>query len=75
MLLFGDTRTSFNPVRERFEMFCKTPESQTLVSNFIRRVEDAQKQLAAAFPDRYAKAKETLNRDLAQMKEKLKLRE
>jgi len=48
------------------------PASEALVANFRQRVEDVQKQLVAAFPDAYSKTKETIRRDLEQMKEAIR---
>jgi hypothetical protein len=71
MLIFGETRTGFNPVLERFRLFLERPEGRSAASAFADRVEKVLKQLEAAFPGRYEKAKETVGRDLAEIKKSL----
>ncbi len=71
MLIFGETGTAFNPVLERFRLFLERPEGPSAASAFADRVEKVLKQFEAAFPDRYEKAKETVGRDLAEIKKSL----
>lgn len=72
MLLCGDTRTSFNPVLEKFRKLLDRPEGRTQAVELIRRVEDVLKRLIDAFPDQHSHTKETLRRDLEAMKLELK---
>ncbi len=71
MLIFGETRTGFNPVLEKCRLFLERPEGRSSAAAFADRVERVFKQFEAAFPGRYEKTKETVGRDLAEMKKNL----
>lgn len=71
MLLHGETRTSFNPVLERFHALLDDPDGRALAPGFVRRVEEVYRQIVDAFPDRYQRTKETISLHLSQMKREL----
>jgi hypothetical protein len=71
MLIYGDTKTSFNPVWERFELILKQPDSRIRAEAFVARLENAEKRLAAAFPDRYEETRKTIRGHIARMKQAL----
>ena len=71
MLIYGDTKTSFNPVWERFQQILQQPSLRAGAAAFIGRVENVEKQLALAFPDRFRKTRETIRGHIARMKQEL----
>ncbi|OGD19493.1 MAG: hypothetical protein A2W03_01090 [Candidatus Aminicenantes bacterium RBG_16_63_16] len=70
-LLYGDSRTSFNPVLERFRWLMGEPASHRLAVEFIGRVEGVEKELAEAFPGRFASTREAVRGHIAEMKKAL----
>jgi hypothetical protein len=70
MLIYGQPRTNFNSVLERFERIIQEPDAQTLAASFIRRLEDVAARLAKEFPSQYQKTLETIRIHLKQMEEK-----
>jgi len=70
-LLYGDSRTSFNPVLERFHLLISKPETRGLAAQFVSRVETVDKELGDAFPGQYASAHETVRGNIAEMKKEL----
>ncbi|MEW5901555.1 MAG: beta-N-acetylglucosaminidase domain-containing protein [Acidobacteriota bacterium] len=72
MLVYGDTRTSFNPVMERFRGLLRAPGGRDEAVVFVRRVEEALKQLSMAFPDQFARTKATIAGHIAAMQRELK---
>lgn len=71
MLLYGNTGTGFNPVLERFRGLIQRPETRGLAVDFLSRVERAEKQLAASFPDKYLSTRETVRGHVAEMRQEL----
>jgi hypothetical protein len=71
MLIYDDTKTSFNPVWERFQHILQQPGSRTRAEAFVARLENTEKQLAAAFPGRYGETIETIRGHIARMKQAL----
>jgi hyaluronoglucosaminidase len=74
MLIYGDINTSFNPIWERFQHILQQPGPRTKAEAFVARLENAEKQLAAAFPDRYGETKKTIRGHIARMKNALPTR-
>ena len=70
-LLYGDSRTGFNPVLERFRLLSAKPETRRLAEEFVGRVERVERELAEAFPGQFAAARETVRGHLAEMKKGL----
>ena len=70
-LMYNDSRTSFNPVLERFRVLSAKPETRRLAGEFIGRVEAVEKELGEAFPGRYQATRETIRGHLAEMKKGL----
>jgi hypothetical protein len=70
-LLYGESRTSFNPVLERFRLLMSKPETRSLAVRFLGRVEAVEKELREAFPGRYASTRETIRGHIAEMKKAL----
>ena len=71
-LTYGDTRTGFNCVLERFSRMLQEPDSRPLAERFIAHVEDVLNRLNKEFPEAYKNTKNTVNLHLNQMKEKLR---
>jgi hypothetical protein len=71
MLIYGDAKTSFNPVWERFQQLLQLPSLRAGAVAFIGRVENVEKQLALAFPDRFLKTRETIRSHIARMRQQL----
>jgi hypothetical protein len=71
MLVYGDTRTAFNPVLEKFRLLLGRPEGRSAAASFADRVEKVLKQFETAFPDRFGKTKDTVGQDLVEMKKNL----
>lgn len=70
-LLYGDSRTSFNPVLERFRLLISKPETRRLAVEFAGRVQAVDKELSEAFPGRYASTHETIRGHIAEMRKGL----
>jgi len=68
MLLYGDTRTGFNPVWQRFSTLLESPDGRARADAFKERVKSVLEDLDAVFPGRYIRAKATLRSNLEQMK-------
>jgi len=68
MLLYGDTRTGYNPVLERLRTLLASPDGSAKARALKERVKRIIDELDAAFPDRYARTKETLRSNLEQMR-------
>jgi len=68
MLLYGDTRTGFNPVWERFSALLKSPDGRAGADALKERVKSVIEELDAIFPAQYTQTKETLRSHLEQMK-------
>jgi hypothetical protein len=68
MLLYGDMRTGFNPVWERFSALLKSPDGRAGTHAFKERVQSVLEELDTVFPGRYTQTKETLRSHLEQMK-------
>jgi hypothetical protein len=71
MLLYGNSRTSFNPVLERFRLLMGKSETRGLAAAFVGRVEGIERELSEAFPDQYASTRETIRGNVAEMKKEL----
>lgn len=69
-LIYGQPRTNFNSVLERFERILQEPNAQTSAASFIRRTEDVASRLDKEFPGQYQKTLETICLHIGQMKEK-----
>ena len=70
-LLYGDSRTSFNPVLERFKILSSKTETRRLAGEFAGRVETVEKELSEAFPGRFVSTRETIRGHIAEMKKGL----
>jgi hypothetical protein len=70
-LLYGESRTGFNPVLERFRLLMSKPETRSLAVRFVGRVEAVEKELGDAFPGQYESTHETIRGHIAEMKETL----
>jgi len=68
MLLYGGTRTGFNPVCERFSALLESPSGRARADAFKERVKSVLEELDAVFPGRYTRTKETLRSHLKQLK-------
>ncbi len=66
-LLYGDSRTSFNPVLERFRLLLSKTATRRLAAEFAARVAAVEKELSEAFPGQYASTRETIRGHLAEM--------
>ena len=71
MLLYGSSRTNFNPVLERFRLLMGKPETRALAGAFVSRVERVERELGEAFPGQYASTRETVRGHIAEMKKEL----
>lgn len=71
MLLYGSSRTNFNPVLERFRKLMSRPESRRLAVEFAGRLKSVEKELGEAFPGRYVSSRETIRGHLAEMNKAL----
>jgi hypothetical protein len=70
-LLYGDSRTSFNPVLERFRLLISKPETRRLAVEFAGRVQAVDNELEEAFPSRYASTHEIIRGHIAEMTKEL----
>jgi beta-N-acetylglucosaminidase len=70
-LLYGDSRTSFNPVLERFRLLMAKPQTRRLAEAFAGRVASVEKELGEAFPGQYESTRETVRGHIAEMKKEL----
>lgn len=59
--------THWNPVRERFDQILGTPHSRYVAEIYLNHARDVAARLAAAFPDRFADAGQTLKDDIESM--------
>ena len=70
-ILYGDSRTSFNPVLERFRLLISKPGTRRLAVEFAGRVQAVDKELSEAFPGRYASTHETIRGHITEMQKGL----
>jgi hypothetical protein len=68
MLLYGDTRTGYNPVWERYHVLLESPDGRAKATALKERVKSIIDELNTVFPGRYTRTKETLKSHLGQMK-------
>jgi hypothetical protein len=66
--IFGDTRTSFNPVLERFHALLSLPRGRNEAQAFLRRVGEALERLSEAFAGQFAATKATIAGHIAAMR-------
>lgn len=67
-ILYGDSRTNFNPVLERFRKLAARSETRRLAAELIGRVEGVEQELGKAFPGMYEGTRATLRGHIAEMK-------
>jgi hypothetical protein len=67
MLIFAKG-TAWNPAVARFNEILSTPHSHYLAVLYLRHVDDVSARLDAAFPNRFSAAKDTLNKNIDQMR-------
>ncbi len=70
-LLYGDSRTNFNPVLERFRLLISKPETRRLAIEFAGRVQAVDEELSRAFPGKYVSTHKTIRGHIAEMQKSL----